>query len=171
MVCHKIHWIGLIMTINKLSLLCFCALLLGASVTGCIASPASSSRQGQLAPLALHGIEPGMTLATVLRSLGSPDERKHLKGFIKVELKYPTIIIGFDELETVAFIESRSIKACLLTKICPGAPLEKMQQELEKHGYLSEVVDNILVINGDGCWGEVRLVKSRASSVRVQCPP
>jgi hypothetical protein len=136
-----------------------------------MASPSSSSAKEQLAPLAIHGIEPGMPLATVVKNLGAPHERKKLEGFISIELRYPTIVVGFDEFETVAFIESKSVEACILTMICPGAPLVQMQQELERHEYLYEVLDSTLVINGDGCWGEVRLVKNLATSVRVQCPP
>lgn len=168
---HKIHWIGLTMITNKLSPLRLGIFLLVTSASGCMASPGSSSNNEQLAPLAINGVEPGMPLATVTRILGAAAGHKKHEGFISIELRYPTIVVGFDELKTVAFMESRSAKACILKKICPGAHLVQMQQELEKYGYLFEVLDDKLVINGDGCWGEVHLVKSRASSVRVQCPP
>lgn len=171
MACHKTRCIGLTMITNKLSTLCLNVLLLASAAPGCMASPESPSQEVKLAPLAINGVEPGMSLATVARNVEGKAESRKLEGFISLEMKYPSIIVGFDEFETVALIESRSVNACILTMICPGAPLKQMQQELEKHGYLFEVFDDTLVINGDGCWGEVRLVKNRASSVRVQCPP
>lgn len=103
--------------------------------------------------------------------LGRPLKKISSDGFIIDEFRYSDVVVGFDEGHTVAALRSKSPKACLLTKVCPGAPVEVMQRELTEHHYWIEVSAETLIINGDGCWGEVSIVGGRARDVRVRCSP
>lgn len=117
------------------------------------------------------GVVIGMQRMKVLSFLGKPRSERVFENFIVLEAAYTNLIIGFDESDAVSELEARTSKACLLKRICKGATLLEMQAELEAGGYLFNVIADVLYVNGDGCWGEVRLSAGRARSVRILCSP
>ena len=124
-----------------------------------------------MAPLKIAGVTPGASMTDVIDQLGEPAEKEESDGFIIHRFVYSEVVVGFDEVGTVALIESKSRSACILTEICLGARIDSILSEISRHGYIHEVVGEKLIINGDGCWGEVHVLKGVADEVGVRCSP
>jgi hypothetical protein len=146
-------------------------LLLWVASLSCAQVGGAVAREERLAPMEMGGVATGAQRMEVLSFLGEPRSEKVFDSFIVLEAAYTNLIIGFDESDTVSELEARTSKACLLKRICQGATLLEMQAELGAGGYLFNVIGDVLYVNGDGYWGEVRLSAGRARSVRILCSP
>lgn len=142
--------------------------LLMMSPMGCTAAPEENRSP---VPLSISDISPGTTRADVVRKLGRPQREEISDGFIVKSYEYIDLEVGFDETDKVAFVESRSARACIFRTICMGADLRNMQRELRSNGYLSTVVGKKLIGTGDDCWAEIGLDGDIAKSVAILCAP
>lgn len=146
-------------------------LLLSVASLSCAQVGGAVAPEQRLSPMEMGGVVIGMQRMKVLSLWGKPRSENIFRNFIVLEAAYANLIIGFDESDAVSELEARTSKACLLKRICLGATLLEMQAELEAGGYPFNVIGDVLYVNGDGCWGEVRLFAARARSVRIVCSP
>lgn len=144
---------------------------LTAASMGCSASSGDEGASSKFAPLEISGVRPGVIMDEVVSQLGNPLKRRESDGFIVSSFDYPELTVAFDESRTVALIESRSSSACFLTKVCPGAKTKEIVDEIRTTGYSYQHQGERLILNGDGCWGEVHLSGGVAESVSIPCSP
>jgi hypothetical protein len=168
---HRIQTIGFDMITRHLMKSSLMLVLLWVALPGYPKVGEAIASEERAAPMEMGGVAIGMKRKEVLSLLGKPARQRVFENFIVLEVVYPDLAIGFDESDAVSELEARTSKVCLLKRICRGMALSEMQSELRRHGYIFNVIGDVLYVNGDGCWGEARLSGGKAQSVRVLCSP
>lgn len=159
-------------TIKLTKAVCISLLILIAATTNCRASRDEGRDEKPVeARLSIAGVAPGMSGDDVVRLLGQPLRIEKSDGFIVSQYFYSGLTLGFDEVDSVAFIQATAQSKCMLSKICLGVGIASIVKELSDSNVSYSLVDGVVIVNGDGCWGQIKFASDVASDVRVLCSP
>lgn len=90
----------------------------------CSASDRPVKIQGHSAPMKINRVDVGTSSSKVRSLFGTPEYSIQMDSFIRLELTYPEIIIGFDEDGGVAMMKPTSPSACMLSMHMSGIAIK-----------------------------------------------
>ena len=139
---------------------------------GSLASAASGPQMSHIrnSELRLGSIQTGQTSESIIREIGSPNEKKITDEGI--ELYYPGLIVYVGK-SGVYEMESTSEKMCTPAKLCPGMTLSAAKSIYGEPVVAERPHGTFLEYYAEGisCWLQLAVVDNVIATIRVECQP